>query len=83
MEPVLKLDTDGHTAVLTLNRPEKLNALSSELREALAATLDEVRGKDEIRVLIITGAGPRLLLRCGPDRSADGTGAAGTERAAR
>lgn len=57
MEPVLKLDTDGHTAVLTLNRPEKLNALSSELRDALAATLDEVRGKDEIRVLIITGAG--------------------------
>lgn len=57
MESVLKLETDGHAAVLTLNRPEKLNALSAELRDALTVTLDEVRRKDEIRAVIITGAG--------------------------
>ncbi len=57
MTTVLELDTDGHTAILTLNRPEKLNALSSDLRDALTNTLDEVRQKDEIRVVIITGAG--------------------------
>lgn len=57
MESVLRLDTEGHTAVLTLNRPEKLNALSPELRDALTHALAEVRGRDDIRVAIITGAG--------------------------
>jgi len=57
MESVLQLETDGYTAVLTLDRPEKLNALSPSLRDALTAALDEVRRKDEIRAVIITGAG--------------------------
>jgi 2-(1,2-epoxy-1,2-dihydrophenyl)acetyl-CoA isomerase len=57
MASVLQLETEGHSAVLTLNRPEKLNALSAELRDALTHALEEVRARDEIRVLIITGAG--------------------------
>jgi enoyl-CoA hydratase len=45
-------------AVLTLNRPDKLNALSIELRSELAAALDELgRATPAIRVLILTGAG--------------------------
>jgi len=44
-------------ATLTLNRPETLNACNDEMaREALEA-LEEIRGDNEIRVLIITGAG--------------------------
>lgn len=57
MASVLQLETEGHTAVLTLNRPEKLNALSPELRDALTDALAEVRAKDGIRVAILTGAG--------------------------
>ena len=57
MESVLQLEREGHTAVLTLNRPEKLNALSVALRDALGDALAEVRGNDAIRVVVITGAG--------------------------
>jgi enoyl-CoA hydratase len=44
-------------AVLTLNRPEKLNALSMELRRELVLALDELRRDPAVRVLILTGAG--------------------------
>ena len=44
-------------AVLTLNRPEKLNALSMELRSELVAALEELRRDPAVRVLILTGAG--------------------------
>lgn len=44
-------------AVVTLNRPEKLNALSRELVETLHATIDEIAANDECRVVVLTGAG--------------------------
>jgi enoyl-CoA hydratase len=64
-------------AVLTLNRPEKLNALSIELRGELAAALAELRGDPAVRVLILTGAGRAFCagldlneLSSGPSNSA-------------
>jgi len=44
-------------AVITLNRPEKLNALSRDLVESLHATIDEIAASDECRVVVLTGAG--------------------------
>jgi enoyl-CoA hydratase len=44
-------------AVLMLNRPEKLNALSMELRGELVAAIEELRRDPAVRVLILTGAG--------------------------
>ena len=44
-------------AVVTLNRPEKLNALSRELVETLHATFDDIAANDECRVVVLTGAG--------------------------
>ena len=44
-------------AVVTLNRPEKLNALSRELVETLHATIDDIAANDECRVVVLTGAG--------------------------
>src|SRR5690349_9688817 len=44
-------------AVVTLNRPDKLNALSHELVETLHATIDGIAASDECRVVVITGAG--------------------------
>jgi methylglutaconyl-CoA hydratase len=52
----VQLAFDGSIAVLTLNRPEKRNAISYELINDLLRALDEVR-KTEARVLIVTGAG--------------------------
>jgi enoyl-CoA hydratase/carnithine racemase len=51
------LNKEGRIAVLTLNRPEKLNAINGEIRNSLIATLQEVENDDTLRVLIITGAG--------------------------
>ena len=53
----LLLEKEGPIAILTLNRPEKLNALSMEMREFLPQALQEVQEDDDLRVLIITGAG--------------------------
>jgi enoyl-CoA hydratase len=44
-------------AVVTLNRPEKLNALSIELRTELIAAIDSLQADPTMRVLILTGAG--------------------------
>ncbi|MCZ6871293.1 MAG: enoyl-CoA hydratase/isomerase family protein [Gammaproteobacteria bacterium] len=54
---VLNFDREEHVAVVTLNRPEKLNALGRELQAELHDALDEAKNDDNIRVLVITGAG--------------------------
>jgi 2-(1,2-epoxy-1,2-dihydrophenyl)acetyl-CoA isomerase len=48
--------TDG-VATLTLNRPESMNSLSVDLKEALIAGLAEVAADDSVRALVLTGAG--------------------------
>lgn len=52
----LKLDLDGPIATLTLNRPEKRNAISAAVIEDVLATLAETE-RSAARVLILTGAG--------------------------
>jgi 2-(1,2-epoxy-1,2-dihydrophenyl)acetyl-CoA isomerase len=52
----LDLDDDG-IATITLNRPEKLNALSGELATELAETVLRVAGDVRVRGVVITGAG--------------------------
>ncbi len=44
-------------AILTLNRPEKLNALNYALIDRLLAVLDAAETDDDIRAIILTGAG--------------------------
>ena len=48
-------------AVITLNRPEKLNAMSYELAADLDEELGIIEGDDEIRCVVLTGAGPRAF----------------------
>jgi methylglutaconyl-CoA hydratase len=52
----LQLTFDGRVATITLNRPDKRNAISYELIEDLLAALEEVR-RSKALVLILTGAG--------------------------
>ena len=47
----------GHTLVVTMNRPEKRNALSGEMLEIMAGAWDRVNSDSSIRVAILTGAG--------------------------
>lgn len=53
----LKLERTGHVATITLNRPERLNAMNAQLRQDLHAALDEVAANDEVRAVILTGEG--------------------------
>lgn len=49
---------DASTTILTLNRPERRNALSIELLEALRQSLDQLAQEPQQRVAILRGAGP-------------------------
>jgi enoyl-CoA hydratase len=57
-EPLVlqEVSSDG-VAVISLNRPEAMNALSRELLDALASALDGCGSDERVRVLILTGAG--------------------------
>jgi enoyl-CoA hydratase/carnithine racemase len=48
---------DSGILLLTLNRPDRLNAFTQTMGEELLATLDEIDSNDAIRAVIITGAG--------------------------
>jgi len=52
----LRLETSGHLATITLNRPEKRNAISTHMIAELQAALDDIE-KTHTRVVIITGEG--------------------------
>ncbi|HUP90184.1 MAG TPA: enoyl-CoA hydratase-related protein [Longimicrobiales bacterium] len=58
----LLLDIKGGIAVITVNRPDKRNALNSMVREELIGTLDALRTRDEVRVVVITGAGDKAFI---------------------
>ena len=54
---LVTVERDGAIAVVTMNRPEKRNALSLELRAVLTDALSELSGDDALRCLVLTGAG--------------------------
>lgn len=53
----LLLERQGRVAVLTLNRPDKMNAIDADMRTHFPLALQEVQDDDSVRALIITGAG--------------------------
>jgi enoyl-CoA hydratase/carnithine racemase len=59
-KPVL-CERDGLVAVITLNRPEKLNAISRALSEALAAAVRELEADEGVRAIVLPGAGDRAF----------------------
>lgn len=54
-EPLVKQEVQGRVAILTLNRPKMLNALSNELIKELYAALDKFDADDNIGAMVITG----------------------------
>lgn len=53
----ITLERRDHVAILTLNNPERLNALSAAMRDEVAGALADVRADDDLRALVLTGAG--------------------------
>lgn len=63
MSDVLLIEKlDGRVALLTFNRPDKMNALNLEVRRALFAALAELREDDDVRVVVLTGAGEKAFI---------------------
>ena len=56
------LEKKGHYAVATINRPKALNALNSQVLEDLNELVDLVTADEEIRALVLTGAGEKAFV---------------------
>ena len=70
MSEAVLYETRGPAAWVTLNRPEKLNALNGAVLEGLHAALDRAVADDEVKVVVVTGAGERAF-SAGYDLSAE------------
>ncbi|ROR35211.1 enoyl-CoA hydratase-related protein [Inmirania thermothiophila] len=65
-EPVVLYDEpEAGIGRLTINRPRVLNALNRETLEALRGRLEALRGRDDLRALIVTGAGEKAFVAGG------------------
>jgi enoyl-CoA hydratase len=58
----LLVERRNRVALITINRPEKRNALNIQTREEGAAALDELRDDDSIGVVVFTGAGDKAFI---------------------
>ncbi|MFT4061149.1 MAG: enoyl-CoA hydratase-related protein [Edaphocola sp.] len=62
MYQTIAVQTEGNICTITVNRPEKLNALNKTVIEELAAALDEVYNNNDIKAAIVTGAGYKAFV---------------------
>lgn len=78
----LEIEKDGHIAILWLNRPDKLNAMSEDMWEDIPEAVDELDADDEVRVIVLAGKGKaftvgidvNLLARLRPEGASPATG---------
>lgn len=78
---VLLRDRRGPVEVLTLNRPERRNALSVELMSALERALTELATDEQVRAVVVTGADPAWCAGLDLHEVASGQGALGSGEA--
>jgi enoyl-CoA hydratase/carnithine racemase len=55
----VKCETGGHVALITLDRPDKLNAMTPEMTEELRVHVAAVNADDAVRAVVLTGAGQK------------------------
>lgn len=60
-EEVLSVSRLPHVALVTLNRPEAMNSLNQALCRKLTETIDQLEREEDVRVVIITGAGEKAF----------------------
>lgn len=58
----LLIEFKGKTAIITINRPQSLNALNTETIRELSEVLSELENDDNVRVLILTGSGEKAFV---------------------
>ena len=59
---MINLDRDAGVAILTVNRPEAMNALDLAHAQELHSRLAELAGEDDARVVVLTGAGDKAFI---------------------
>jgi enoyl-CoA hydratase len=62
MYKTLLVEIDNSICIITINRPDKLNALNQEVFDDLNAAIDDVYKNPEIRSVVITGAGTKAFV---------------------
>lgn len=58
----IKLQQSNFIATITVNRPEKLNALNKQTIQEISNVLDELVGDNQVRVIVITGSGDKAFV---------------------
>ena len=56
-EDIVKVELDGPVALVTLNRPDALNALNRALRAEIVSVFNELKENKDVRAVVLTGAG--------------------------
>jgi enoyl-CoA hydratase len=62
MYSTLLTEISNHVCTITINRPEKLNALNRQVMEELGQAIDDVYNNSEIRSVIVTGSGDKAFV---------------------
>ncbi len=62
MEKAVLLEREGRVAILTINRPKKLNALNQEVRDLTLQYLEEIENDDGVGAVVITGTGDKAFI---------------------
>jgi len=61
MSENIQVEREGHTGIVTINRPEKLNAMTAGMADALVEAVEAFNRDDQVRCVILTGAGERAF----------------------
>jgi enoyl-CoA hydratase len=62
MAETILVEREGRVAILTVNRPDKLNALNDQVRVDMLAALAQIETDDSVGVVVITGAGEKSFI---------------------
>jgi enoyl-CoA hydratase len=62
MPETILVEREGRVALLTVNRPDKLNALNQQVRDEMLQVLTEIEKDDQVGVVVITGAGEKSFI---------------------
>lgn len=73
----LLYERDGDVAVITLNRPDRMNAMSPAMTEGMLGLVRELRDDDEIKTIVLTGEGRGFCVGADVSRLSSRTGASG------
>ena len=68
----IEYETRGPIGLITLNRPDRLNAINEQMLDELGEVLDAIEIDDQVRVVVLAGCGPFFLFGVRPQRRGRG-----------